>query len=229
MRPKYYQLLGLIFAACFIPALDCHADLVFDVSLDTSGLMGHSAGPFYIDFQLNDGSGNFSEGVNTAKISNFSGGRLTGTPQLFGGATGSLAAGSTLTLKDNAALINEFFQTFTPGSLVSFHVSLTTNVDSGPIPDAFSFSILDNLLSPIPTTNFADAFLFVNINSAIATQPDLLNSILAGDPTRPPFISIGMPQVTGIPVVPETGSAISMLLIALGVVWCFQWRFFHVT
>jgi len=72
----------------------------------------------------------------------------------------------------------------------------------------------------------------VNINWAIATQPDLRNSIFAGDPARLPtagggIISIGMPQVTGIPVVPETGSAISMLLIALAAVCCFRWRFPH--
>ena len=226
----YHPLFYLIVFALFVANPLCRADLMFEVSLDTSGLMGHPAGPFYIDFQLNDGSGNFSK-VNTAKISNFSGAGLTGTPHLFGNATGSLAAAGTLTLKDDAALINEFYQAFTPGRLVSFHVSLTTNVD-GPIPDAFSFSILDNLLSPIPTTNFANAFLFVNINWAIATQPDLRNSIFAGDPARLPtagggIISIGMPQVTGIPVVPETGSAISMLLIALAAVCCFRWRFPH--
>ena len=95
---------------------------MFDVSLDTSGLMGHPAGPFYIDFQLNDGSGIFSQ-INTAKIKNLSGAGLTGTSRLFGGATGSLAVRSTLTLKDNAALINEFYQAFTPGRFLGFHVS----------------------------------------------------------------------------------------------------------
>jgi len=122
----YHPLFYLIVFALFVANPLCRADLMFEVSLDTSGLMGHPAGPFYIDFQLNDGSGNFSK-VNTAKISNFSGAGLTGTPHLFGNATGSLAAAGTLTLKDDAALINEFYQAFTPGRLVSFHVSLTTN------------------------------------------------------------------------------------------------------
>lgn len=203
------------------------ANLMFDVTLDTSGLIGHPAGPFYVDFQLNDGSGNFA-GVNTATISNFmfgDKGSASGNPQLFGGAMGDLSTG--VTLKDDAAFINEFIEGFTPGSFLSFHVELTTNVDPGLTPDGFSFSILDSLLSPIPTTNFADAFLFVNINSANLTVADLGNSIFAGDPNRAPLaggdvISIGRPQIPGVP---ETGSAISMLLIALGAVSCFRWHF----
>jgi hypothetical protein len=227
----YHFLLGLIVSSFFfIEAPICRADLMFDVKLNTSGLKDHPAGPFSIDFQLNDGSGNFA-GVNTATISNFtfgSGGGPTGAPNLFGGAMGNLS--SSVTLTDNGAFVNEFFQEFVPGNLLSFTVSLTTNVDPGLTPDGFSFSILDSLLSPLPTTNFADAFLFVNINSADLTTADLGNSIFAGDPTRPPLaggdvISIGAPQIPGVP---ETGSSITMLLIGLGAVWCFRPRFLHV-
>ena len=58
----YHRLLGLIVAAFFIEAPICRAELMFDVILGTSGLVGlnQPAAPFYIDFQLNDGSGNFS-------------------------------------------------------------------------------------------------------------------------------------------------------------------------
>src|SRR5205823_3243156 len=89
--------------------------------------------------------------------------------------------------------------------------------------------ILDNLLAPIPTTNFADAFLFVNINSANLATADLANSIFATDPTRAPVaggdvISIGKPQIPGVPSVPETGSSISIIFIGLGVVWFLQRR-----
>ena len=217
-------------AAFFLEAANCQADLMFDVKLDTSGLIGHPAGPFYIDFQLNDGSGDFSKGINTAIISNFSfgNGSLTGTPQLFGNAT--VSPSGDVTLMDDAAFINEFFQPFTPGSSLSFHVSLTTKVDPGLTPDGFSFSILDNLLSPIPTTNFADAFIFVNINSANLTPADLGNSIFGGDSTRPPLaggdvVSIGKPQIPGVPSVPETGSSITILLIGLAAIWCSRRRF----
>ena len=229
----YHRLLGLIVAAFFIEAPICRAELMFDVTLGTSGLVGlnQPAAPFYIDFQLNDGSGNFS-GVNTAIISNFTfgGGTSSGAPHLFGGAKGDLDTAVTLT--DKAAFVNEFFQQLIPGDVLSFHVSLTTNVDRGPTPDAFSFSILDNQGAPIPTTNFADAFIFININSANLTTANLRNSIFAGDPNRAPLaggdvIPIGAPQIPGVPGVPETGSSISMLLIGLGAVWCFRWRFLH--
>ncbi len=147
---RYHFLLGLMVSAFFaFEASVSRANLMFDVTLDTSGLIGHPAGPFYVDFQLNDGSGNFA-GVNTATISNFmfgDKGSASGNPQLFGGAMGDLSTG--VTLKDDAAFINEFIEGFTPGSFLSFHVELTTNVDPGLTPDGFSFSILDSLLSPI--------------------------------------------------------------------------------
>jgi hypothetical protein len=75
---------------------------------------------------------------------------------------------------------NQFIQEFTPGSTLSFDVQMTTNVDAGPTPDAFSFAILDRTLAEIPTFGLADAFLFVDINSptptvqAFASDPHLL-------------------------------------------------------
>jgi hypothetical protein len=229
---SYHFLLGLIVSAFFfLEASICLADLIFDVSLDTLGLKGHPAGPFYVDFQLNDGSGT-GDKSSTVMISNFMfgvGGGTVGNPlPPIGGASGNLD--SLVSITDNG-FVNEFTQQFNPGDTLSFHVNLmTTNVDS-PIPDAFSFSILDRSFAPIPTTNFADAFLFVNINSANLTVADLRNSIFAGDPTRPPLaggdvISIGKPQVPGVP---ETGLSISILLIGLGAVWCFRWRFLHLS
>jgi hypothetical protein len=227
----HHLLLGLIISTFYFYPPMCRADLMFDVTLVTSGLVGinQPAAPFFIDFQLNDGSGNLS-GVNTAIISNFNfgGGVSSGPPHLVGGAMGDLDTAVTLT--DNAHFLNEFFQQLIPQDVLSFHVSLTTNVDSGPTPDAFSFSILDRSGAPIPTTNFADAFIFININSANLTVADLGNSIFAGDPNREPLgggdvIPIGKPQIPGVPEVPETGSSISMLLIGLGAVWWLRRRF----
>jgi hypothetical protein len=229
---RHHVLLGLIVSALFFAqAPTCRANVLsFNVSLDTSGLIGHSAGPFYIDFQLNDGSGDFAVGVNIATIGSFMfglNGRPSGTPNLFGGAKGDLS--NTVTLMDDAHFNNEFFQQFIPGTVLSFGVSLTTNVDPGLTPDAFSFSILDSTLSPIPTTNFADAFLFVNINRANLTTADLGNSIFAGDPNRPPaaggeVILIGRPQIPGVP---ESGSSISILLVGIGAIWFLRGRFLH--
>src|SRR5262249_23577992 len=64
--------------------------LSFRVNVNTAPLIPlvGSSGPFYLDFQLTDGSGTFA-GVNTATISSFSfgGGAAAGAPTLFGGAT----------------------------------------------------------------------------------------------------------------------------------------------
>lgn len=201
---------------------------MFNVSLGTSGLIGHPAGPFYIDFQLNDGSGT-GDANNMVTINNFmfDGGNAVGSPlPSIGGASGSLSSSVSIT---DSGFVNEFTQQFNPGDTLSFSVVLlTTNLEPpGLPPDAFSFSILDSLLSPIPTTNFADAFIFININSKKLTTADLGNSIFAGDPNRPPLaggdvISIGAPRIPGVP---ETGSSISMLLIGLGAVCWFRRRF----
>jgi hypothetical protein len=224
---RYQSLLTLVvFDFFFMESPTGRADLMFNVSLNTAGLIGHAAQPFYIDFQFN-GRG---PGYNTVTISNISAGGPGGPstePHLVGAATGSL---STTVVLRTGGFHSEFFQGFNPEQLLTFTVLLTTNVDQDPNPDAFSFSILDNLLSPIPTTNFADAFLFVNINSANLAVADLRDSIFAGDRTRPPLaggdpISIGKPQIPGVPEVPETGSAVSMLLIGLGAVCCVRRRF----
>src|SRR6267378_956093 len=84
-----------------------HAVLLlnYHVSVTTSPLIGHPAGPFSLDFQLTDGTG-LGDGNNTALVSNLSygGGAATGAPTLSGGAAGDLAAGATLT---DTAFFNE--------------------------------------------------------------------------------------------------------------------------
>lgn len=144
----------------------CDASLLFTVTLDTSPLIGHPAGPFSLEFQLNDGSAT-GDGNNVAVLNSFqfgSGGMAgPGGPTLIGGTTGNLS--SAVGLQDSAFL-NEFFQPFIPGTLLCFNVSLTTNLDNSPTPDQFSFAILDGSGVEIPTTGLGDALLKVDINSA---------------------------------------------------------------
>src|SRR5688572_9400327 len=66
------------------------------VSVDTQGLVGNPAGPFYVDFQFNDGTGANDNQVNLANFS-FGGGAAVGTATTFGGVTGDLGSGITLT------------------------------------------------------------------------------------------------------------------------------------
>src|SRR4051794_1904888 len=128
-----------------IPSL-CGAAAIYDISLDTSPLIGHTASPFSLAFQFNDGSG-LGDGNNTSVLSAFqygSGGSAAGSPILFGGASGSLTSG--VTIVDNS-FFNAFIQPFVPGSLLSFRLQTSTNLDVGGTPDEFSFSILDNTLT----------------------------------------------------------------------------------
>ena len=210
---RHLSLLGLVVCALsFVNAPDCRANLIFDVTLATSSLIGNPAGPFYIDFQLNDGSGT-GDTNNTVTINNFlfDGGSAAGSPLPgIGGASGSLFSSVGIT---DSAFLNEFTQQFFAGVTLSFRVNLTTNLDSGLTPDAFSFAILDNTLTPLPTTGLGDALLLVNINSSkpqIETFPTT-----DGTAIQPRFN------------VPETGSSFAMLLIGLGAVWCLRRRFLH--
>jgi hypothetical protein len=189
----------MTFLFCAVSASVCRADLLFHVSLNTAPLVGHPAAPFYVEFQLNDGSGT-NDANNTATISNFAfgGGAPMGSPTLSGGASGSLQSG-TVTLTDSS-FFNEFFQEFTPGSQLDFDIHLTTDVDAGATPDQFSFAILDNTLTEIPTqTAFFDVFVQVDIN---APNPPI--QTFASDPTQPPAgggnpVQIAAPTVQGVP------------------------------
>jgi hypothetical protein len=173
------------------------AQIQFQVKLNTSSLIGNPAGPYSLDFQLNDGSG-WGDGNNIASISDFQfgGGSATGWGTATGGAMGNLA--STITLNDTNSLLNEFYQGFTAGSWLSFTVSLSTQVDAGPTPDRFSFAILDNSLMNLATQSLGtDTFIEVDINS--------------GNPTVFAFGSadqtIGAPTVTPVPEASTYGLA----------------------
>jgi PEP-CTERM motif len=174
-----------------------HAQSVFSVGLNTSALIGHPAGPFYLDFQLNDGTG-LGNGNNTAILSqfNFNGGSFLGPATSFGGVTGSLA--STVTLTDTSAF-NEFFQAFTPGSFLNFRLSLTTNFNA-PTPDLFSLSILDGDLFNVRTFSpgNSDALVIVNL-----TGPNSIVNTYAGsgvpDQTGATTIAFAAPSVTPVP------------------------------
>src|SRR5207245_11083515 len=94
---NYLRPAGL--ALLLLSASLCRAGIVYNVSLNTSPLIGHAAGPFSLGFQFNDGIGT-GDANNTAVLSAFQfgvGGSAAGVPTLFGGATGSLASGVTLT------------------------------------------------------------------------------------------------------------------------------------
>jgi len=168
------------------------AQIAYQVWVDTHSLIANPAAPFSLDFQLNDGSG-FGDSNNWATISNiqFGGGSVFGSATTTGNATGSL--GSSVALTDTDPLLNEFYQGFTPGSWLSFKVTLSTNVDSSVTPDVFSFSVLDSNLFNLPTTAFGtDAFLEVNIDSATPT----IATYASADGSIPAPLATAVPEAS---------------------------------
>ena len=169
------------------------------VTLDTSSLT--QGGTYYVDFQLNDGSG-VGNHNNTALIQsfNFGSGAAAGSANLFGGVTGSLLTSVAMTDTDP---FNEFYQSFTAGNFLSFDLQLTNNANA-PAPDIFGFALLDVNLVNLPTFSLGtDQFLTVELTGApLAYQT---------------FAGVG-----GIPAptaVPEAGStALLVSVAALGLV-----------
>lgn len=198
----------------------CQADITFQVTVDTTPLIGHPAAPFAVNFQLIDGNA----ASNTATISGFAfgGGSPSGVPILTGGASGDLS--SVVTLMDSAFL-NDFVQDFNPGTVLSFIVHLTTNV-AGLIPDSFSFALLDGNGFEIPTTSPIGGFVNVDItgpNSTIQSYgSDPTIPVGTGDPVDIPAPEIAFTST----VVPEPSSALVFLmtLVLLPVVRVFAVR-----
>jgi hypothetical protein len=216
----------ILFATLFISVLSCFGGIIETVSLTTTPLIGHPAGPFSLAFQFTDGSG-VGDANNTVTLSTFSfgGGGASGVPTLFGGATGDVSSAVTLT---DSAFLNFFIQPFTPGNLLTFTLSSTTNADAGGTPDEFAFSILDNSGMEIPTLGGPqfDVFVVVDLSSSMPAM-----QTFASDPTRSLAggggpITIAAPQV--ISDVPEPSSFV-LFASALGVCYsirksCELWR-----
>ncbi len=186
-KPLLKQTLAaLACISAFLSAPASHASLVFyHFDVNTAALIGNPAGPFSLDFQLNDGSG-LGDGNNTATIGNFTfgGGGILGPAYGTGGAAGDLAAGITLT---DSTFFNDLYQGFTPGSTLGFDVTLTVNGDAGPTPDAFSFAILDNNLYNLRTTGVGDTLVLVNLYAA---GP----AIQTGTTLSPAGVTVSVPE-----------------------------------
>ena len=187
------------------------ADLLFTVNLDTTLLINHVAAPFFVEFQLNDGSGT-DHGNNTALLSNFDfgDGSPLGSASLSGGASGDL--GSNIVLADENFL-NAFIQEFSAGKTLSFDVALTTVIDFGPQPDQFSFAILDCSGVEIPTTGPADALLAVDIDSASPAVRSYGGDVGRSPACGGPPIPLKTPQVVPLPA---SGILFGLGLFGLG-------------
>ncbi len=171
-------------------------NLHVDVNTTALAAAGTPPKPFAIDFQLSGGSPN----GNSVTINNFTfgGGSATASPAATfasGLGTGSLASSVVLT-DDAGNPFSEFYQGFNPGTTFGFDVSFSLNVNA-PIPDVFTFAILDNNLLNLASTDpsGADSLFRLNIvNTKLNSNPFLAYGLTA------PFSGVT------VNVVPEAGT-----------------------
>lgn len=194
--------LAVAVAAILVPAAMQAATFNFHVDLDVSILIGAPNSPFFVDFQLNEGSGTLP---NSVTINNFlfTGGSATGSTTTFGLATGMM--GSSITLNDNSSSsFNEIFQGFTAGTThIQFDVSLSQN-SPGITPDGFIISILDSEANnpQITTTDFS--------GSSMVTVP-IGGANTLGDVQTFTSTSPAGATATVTAVVPEPSSVMALI------------------
>jgi hypothetical protein len=145
-------------AAVLLLVTTCAAS-TFDVTVNTSPINGQKG------FVVFDFVGGSDVEKNTAIVQGFTSNSVLGAATPSGSVTGTLVPGP-LSFTD-ADFLNEWFQTVTFGSTMSFKLSVTDNFTPGAIPDSFSFYLLNNNEVPFTTTDptGADALFALDINS----------------------------------------------------------------
>lgn len=195
MMRIFFRFVAIV-AVVFCVAASAHASPM-TFSFDTSSLLGSSG--LALNFQLSDGSGT-NDGNNTAAITmfNFGGGAggAVSTVSVTGGASGSVGTGVHIT--DNS-FFNSFSQAFTPGSVLSFTVDLSANVDS-PVPDQFSFAILGSDGFELPTSdpNGTNTLITVNIDSTNPSIQSYALSSLVPEPGGLLLLTTGLGTLIGM-------------------------------
>lgn len=166
------------------------------VSWNVDALVGHTAAPYSLNFQLVDGAGTGNGNV-TVTVSN------------------APFAGFSF---DNTAFFQSNSPAFVPvpGTPLEFDVAITYTGTDSPTPDQFSFAVLDNTGFELPTLGPADALATFDVLPAGVTVVSY-----GADTSRSPnaggaAINFPAPVITDLPgaVVPEPASAL-MLLPAL--------------
>lgn len=181
------SVLSLLALGCALIATNpARANETYLIDINTSALVGNSAGPFSLDFQSIWGSG----AAQTVTLSNFSftGGSFTGAATIIGDVTGDL--GSALVFNPNSgSFLNEFFQTFEAGvTSIRFNLDLTTNA-AGDTPTSFVASILDGDLFNITTTGVGDSLVLFNVGGNTSFQSAEGNGRFSGVTATVPELS----------------------------------------
>jgi hypothetical protein len=219
MNQKAKNLFGLFTCVCALSsALESRASNEYAVTIQTASLnqLVSTNGPFSLDIQLNYGSGSFG---NSATINNFSfgGGSAAGTPNPSGTASGSLSSAVTLT-DSSVNGFNELYQTFNPGSALTFDVTLSGN-PTAQVPDELAIAILDNTGGQIVTTDPDEGLSLAvfEIGSFGIISTHAYDGINNTDPSNGVDLGDYTGVTTSITPVPEP-SAVAIGLLGFGVV-----------
>jgi hypothetical protein len=185
-------------------------------TLNTTPLETTSAGPFTLDFQLDEGDGG-SNDYNQVTLSNFGfgGGSINTTPTSSTGGITVTTSPLQVALAETS-FFNDVQFGFTPGSSLSFTFSSTTNND--PVaPDTFTFAIYDNSGNEIATTNpnAFDSFVEVDLPSGSSG----VNTILSGSAAGASVMLNPPTQGSSGSSVPEPSYFAAISLFAAALVW----------
>jgi hypothetical protein len=215
-RDSHARLIILAIGAFLSVDFICQANTIFNLSLDTSGLVGNANDPFALDFQFS--SGDTTSGVsNTATLSLFAfgAGGSAGVGNPFpnsGNASGDV--GSTVVLNTSGgSFFNEFSQNIAPGSMLSFQINLTNNPQSSGTPDEFTFQLIDNTLSGISTTDPSGSSSLVIIDLTGGTLTPRIFSTNGDSVAITPHVSLSQTEV------PEPASVWLLAPTLLATLW----------
>ncbi|HEY3757081.1 MAG TPA: NF038129 family PEP-CTERM protein [Opitutaceae bacterium] len=165
MRNRFSSGLTLLSALAALGVSAASANqFEFGVSLDTANLAADPSGPFYLELQLNEGSGSIPNTATVDDIRFVNGAPVGGTSQSWGTVSGDLS--SSVALADSpASPFNGFLQEFTSSTTsITFDVWVSQNA-AGIVPDEFSVALLNSQpgLPEIPT-NAPDGVSLVTFN-----------------------------------------------------------------
>jgi len=187
----------------------------FHLDINVANLVGAPNGPFYLDFQLNEGNGTTPSNTITLSGFTFTGGSAAGSATVLNG-TASGNFGSSIILSDSSSSqFNEIFQGFSSGTTdIQFNVSISQN-SFAVAPDNFLVTILDNENPNQPIfTDAPDTLSLVSVNLSSANTLADVDTYSSTDPTP-----------TGVTAtataVPEPTSLMA-LLGGAGVLWSFR-------
>lgn len=183
-----------------------------DVNINTLSLAGETGSELFIE--LTGGGSDSGSGYNTATLSDFVlGGGTAGTVDTLseiGNVTGDMGSG--VSLNDQASPLNLFAQLLTPGSTLSFQMDLTTQDNTGPVPDGLFLFLYDPSGNALATSDPSDSnsLLAVTFNSPTAPSISAFTA-----PSGTSLVSI-TPVVSSVPEIDPSSALGALTLLAGG-------------